>query len=481
MCLFSEADAGGETMRLAATIETIHGEAASVTGSLKADKATPAKDHLDANGIRAQLRATPSGAPAPAGGTAFATILLTNETEDKSVSAELVFDAVDTEIKSITGGTQKDDDGSGAKVVVVPKLLQRQTERITVELQLKDNAAAKGNNRLRVTLRQPGAASASDSTVLSWSVADCPGAYYNELVRIRETSAEAIATLLKSVQAPDRDRPGRWLFPPTASSRPGAACLKSEKYYDRRYRRTFVRCTEYETLGPDIDADILKREAQVLRFASPLVSRRTVDPELSIKRNAGWVSYKIGTDLQGYLTQPKSPAICTGVLEFTGYYRGKLSEVTSRIDMYSSNAEDSLKVARARVALARAAAANSTEGHPGWGAGPIDSSPPEGDASLRQLIAASASLTGDKPLQDSVAAAASDFEALQAMKAFLDGNGAAAFPKDVAAALRPALSAIEAADYIAATAGHYAAIDRHIGGSLASIDKAHADHCGCSR
>ncbi|MGD9867410.1 MAG: hypothetical protein AB7U38_05340 [Hyphomicrobiales bacterium] len=467
-------------LKLAAVVEP-RGEEPAATGSVNPQETPSPKSELQIIGVRAELKATRTGAPAPAGGTAFATILLSNETQARSVEAVIELSAQGPEIRQIIGSADDGGDGSSSRVITVKNIKQKKPERITVELLLKEaeSDSADRANRLRVTLRQPGGGLA-DTTEFTWKVVDCPGAYYGRLTELREASDEAIGELLKSVQKPDKERPGRWLFTPAAST-VSAKCLRSERVHDRRTGRRYNRCVEFEQPDSGPDPEVMKLERDVIRFASPLVSRRTVDPELSVKRNTGWVSYKIGTDLRTYLSQPKSPALCTGVPSFIGYYQRKIGEVTKRIGLFQDKAEEARKVAHARVLMAREAAASSAGGHPGWGGASLSLAAPEPDAGLKQLAMAAAALTGDTALQDGVAASDSTFAALELFKAFFNGKEDAAMPKDISKAVTAALGAIEAADYIAAAAVPYSGIDRHIVGNLDAISRAYGEHCACAQ
>jgi hypothetical protein len=230
-------------------------------------------------------------------------------------------------------------------------------------------------------------------------------------------------------------------------------------------------------------AKLPKSEAKIYRFAAPFVAARAIDRQLSQKQNAGWVTQRVATDLRGYLKQEKNPAICSGALQMADYFLGKLEAVRDRAAAITEMAEKARALAAAKTRDARDAIVADPGGHPGWGAAPLEVKAREGEAGsdrhdVRPLIVAVAALTSDTALVESVRQAGSGFEALKLLHQSLNDAG-----KDLDAAskraIRNALGAIEAAEYLGVIEGHYAAIDDTVAGSLRSIKDAYGRNCLC--
>lgn len=502
--------------------------------SANASLPTTSKTALTAGGLTARLAPVPSTALHSAGSAVFAEIAVRNGSERTARDAALVLEPNGVAVRGLIAApkpaTRKrakrvcrrwvrvwdrrqqrtrrrctryvtvkqrppvatapvlEAAADGRHIATLPALAPGKTEKLLVELRLgQAGARAVGHtdqtNRLKVTLRSPEgeAGPASDSTVLTWRVANCAGAFHAALIKIRDGRGQGIEAALKAAQSADRSRPGRWLFRPktqrTVVRRVCRRWSRSRDFWSGAARR---HCVRYGTVRKTVSraANLPKEERDIYRFASAFVSTRGTDRLMRKDRDGGWVTRKVGLDLRRYLNQEVHPALCTGAVQFTDYYRGKLGGVGERAEQVFDFAQRSQALAASKVANVRAALKSDPGGHPGWGAAPLALTGPEAGRSLHEFVIELAALAGDADLRGRVADSADAFAALRLMDQALR-RGSLGLAKETLGAFRHALGAIEAADYIAAIERKYRLLQHAVDGSISAVRKAHGTHCRC--
>lgn len=460
------------------------------------------KRELRAGSVQARLKA-PGGAPRfAAESRVFAEITLSAVKPAKRADAELILEAEGAEILHVSGlkrprkksrrkqkqETPPETASSQQRAVPVANLRRGKSRKITVELLLKGGGTGlererDSTNRLKITLRAAGGEDdATDSAVLSWSVADCASGFYAELVSIRDRNAEAMGAALKAARSRSAGRPGSWLFaPPAYRSGRKRVCVRWSRRWSSRYKRYRSVCRRYRTVrraAPTV-AGVTADQRAIYRFASPYIRSRAVDRQLSRQQHHGWVSHRVAADLKGYLQQEKHPAICTGAIEFVDYFSERMQEVRERGGQFSAKLAQVGTLVPGLVADAREAVKADPGGHPGWGIAPLHLQGSGAERSPIDLIADLAALAGDAAPLEEIRQADDVFAALKIMKSFERDGGLKPLSKTTRASVRHALSLIEAGDYIGTVHGHYAAIEQSIVGSLTAVRKAHSEHCTC--
>jgi len=466
--------------------------AAAVSPELKPEEeARNTKSELSAGGVHALVEVAEPGLTFSVGGSAFVTLRLANRSKAKSLAAELHLESDLAELAGVTGKSVKSVKSDTGMRASIKGLRKGKPRKVLIEVKLRAGDEASGYegksiNRLKIALKQAGAKddAATDQTVVVWPAADCAADFFNGITAIRDRNSKAISTALKAARTRDKKRPGRWLFQPgvskTVKRRVCARWVKNWKPFQGRYERT---CTRYKTVRRTIStrSGLPKSEAAIYRFAGRFVSSRAIDRQLSVKQNEGWVSQRVATDLRGYLKQAKHPAICTGTPQMMDYFSTKMDAVRKRGKKISDRADEALAMAAEKTRTAREIAAAKTTTDPetdtdGSKPARVEDATPAGLTEMTHQIAA---LTNDSEMAASVQAADTVFDALKVIQKSLKS---ATKEMDAAArkAIRMALSAIEAADYLNVVSGHYKALDETILGSMSSIQKAHQTSCVCS-
>ncbi len=454
------------------------------------EEARNTKNELAAGGVHAMLEVAEPGLTFSVGGSAFVTLRLANRSKAKSLGAELHLESDLAELAAVTGKSVKSVKNDTGMLASIKGLRKGKPRKVLIEVKLRAGDTLSGQdgksiNRLRIALKQAGAKgdAAMDQTVVVWPAADCAADFFNGIMAIRDRNSEAISTALKAARTRDKKRPGRWLFRPgvskTVKRRVCARWVKNWKPFQGKYERT---CTRYKTVRRTIStrSGLPKSEAAIYRFATRFVSSRAIDRQLSVKQNEGWVSQRVATDLRGYLKQAKHPAICTGTPQMMEYFSTKMDAVRIRGKKISDRADEALAMAVEKTRTAHDAVAKaSTTPDTDTGDTTITANEMATASGLKDMTHQIAALTDDSELAASVQAADTVFDALKIMQESLKR---ATKDMDAAArkAIRTALSAIEAADYLSVVSGHYKALDETILGSMSSIQKAHETSCVCS-
>lgn len=464
--------------------------AAAISPELKPEaEARNTKSELSAGGVHALVEVAEPGLTFSVGGSAFVTLRLANRSKSKSLGAELVLESDLAELAFVTGKSVKSVKNDTGMRATVKGLRKGKPRKVLIEVKLRASDVASGGkgksiNRLKIALKQAGAKddAAMDQTVVVWPAADCAADFFNGITAIRDRNSKAISTALKAARTRDKTRPGRWLFQPgvskTVKRRVCARWVKNWKPFQGKYERS---CTRYKTVRRTIStrSNLPKSEAAIFRFATRFVSSRAIDRQLSVKQNEGWVSQRVATDLRGYLKQAKHPAICTGTPQMMDYFSTKMDAVRKRGKKISDRAEEALAMAVEKTQAAREVAKSDPEATPDTGAATLTSENATTLAGLKDLTSQIAALTNNTELVTSVQETDTVFDALRVIQKSLKS---AMKDSDAAAkkAVRRALSAIEAADYLSVVSGHYKALDETILGSMSSIQKAHKNNCVCS-
>jgi len=459
------------------------------------------KTELSAGTLRATLTAAKPGALFGAGSSVFTDITVSNESDSADAQADLMLEAEAGEIAGVTGKNLATVENGAVRMVRIGDLAKGEAQTIVVELKVTDapQIGERGESRMNVTLRQPtdpkyetkvitnttkksycrayatsrswnrsrrrcvrwsrrnvtrkkeirvpvietaaAIEGPSDETILRWPVSNCAQAYYGAITKVREANSDAMGAALKRARSRDRSRPGGWLFRP---------------------------------------ADENSATRKLNRMARVFVRSRGIDPEMSSQRNYGWVSQKVATDLRGYLKQDAHPAICTGAIGFVGFFDGRMKDFWQRAERFSKAANDARAIAVEKVAKASdivSATPQSSETSAEIVSSTNTAAPQK--PQLQALISRLAALTDDGALKDDVAQSPSPYATLKVMSAWLKKKKDPPLAKDQTAALRRALGAIEAAEYLGLVAGQYQDLRNTIEGSIVAIRDAHGAHCRC--
>ncbi len=490
----------GMSPKLAMNIETGKGQNAQSGDPLSGDSLqgpdaktgsiiSAPKAELVAGGIRAKLKLVGAGARFSAGSPAFAEITLTNISGAKQAGAEVVLETRLAKILDVSGPKVKVGNAGGQQIASVAGLRKGKPRKVTIELQLRGKDTGQSpqsdvTNSLKITLRPSGDSELSDSTVVTWPVSDCAGAFYSRIVSIRERNSDRMGKALKTAWRGSGRRPGRWLFrPPASASSSKRVCARWVKRWDYQRGRYRSRCTRYRTVRNQrvTGVKVTKEERAIFRFASKYVRTRAKDPQLSSRQHYGWVSQKVATDLRGYLKQNQHPAICSGAVEFADYFTDRMDEITKRAEVFAENSKKAHNLAAVKTAEVRELVKAEPGGHPGWGTAPLSMTFAGADRTLHQLIADLADLIGNDLLLADTEQANDAYAALKKMSGFASKGGLKPLAAETRKAILHALSLIEAADYIGAVHHHYSELDQSIVGSLTAMKKAHSEHCTCDR
>ena len=453
--------------------------------------ARPEHHELSADGLNGTITVLRTGHPFPVGGSAFAQIKVSGKAKRKGTDAELVFRAETADILKISGGKVEVREDGAERVARLKKLRKGKPRTVIVELKLQDPATStQGNleNRLHVTLRAPGGS--GETTTIDWPVTNCAGAFYSEIVKVREGLGSGISEKLKAVKSRDKSRPGRWLFPPRLKrARTTRKCVRRARRWSYQRGRYVSRCVRYRyrKIEPVVVANAapVEYERSVFNFAGSFVRSRTMDSALDRRRDTGWATHRVSQNLKGFLQQESTPAICTGAIQFFNYFDDRMTGVVKRTEKFEDMDDKAQRLAALRtdeaIAAAEAAAAEKAEpgGHPGWGATPLDLPQTQEKAGLKQQLQNLAQVTGDAQLSQNVADADNVYSALKLMSAYYKSDAGKTLPKPTRAGLYRALSAIEAADYIRTVAGRYGALHQALIGSMKTLRQAHGQSCKC--
>jgi len=414
----------------------------------------------------------------PVGGSVFARIELKNTGKSRAAAAELRLEAETAEILGVTGPKIDVSGGQKSRTVKAAKIAKGKTSVLFVELALRESALP-NRNALKITLQSP--VPAGESARFEWDVIDCAGGFYSEITKVRHGSGSGIEQALQASRKRDKARPGHWLFSPRiASSARRGKCLKSVRRWSKRRGRHIYVCTKFEDVASDASPSPVPYEGRVYRFASGLVSARATDRELAPTRDSGWATKRVAQNLKGFLKQDKHPAICNGPLKAFDYYDARLAGFLKRAETYDDMAAKSYALALLRSVEAIEASRSEPGGHPGWGAAPLFAASGNSEISLRQMIETIAKIPDDAAIGETVSTASSVLDGLKALSQFMKSESAKSITNVTRSAMRNALGAIEAADYVTTVAGQYSDLRHALAGSMTSLREAHASRCTCN-
>ena len=448
----------------------------AATAALPPQQSKPEHRDIKAGPVTGRITVLRSTTPFPAGGSAFATVEVGAEGKAKLAGTEIVFEADMAEIRNVTGAVAVDGTGRSriARIETAPK---GGKVSLLVELALAGDTSP-GTSTLNVTLKSPDGG--HDVTRVAWPVIDCAGGFYDDIVKVRNGSGSRIEEAVEASQERDKRRAGRWLFRPQAvSTARRGKCLKSVKRWSRRHGRSVYVCTQFEETAAGQGPSSVPYERKVYAFASRLVSSRARDHELSPRRDSGWAIKRVSGNLDGFLKQPPHPAICNGPIAVFDYFDERMAGFMKRADTYDDMAEKSHALALLRTVEAVDILRSRTDGHPGWGNAPLLPDRTDGEIPLKVMADRLARATGDMTLGDEVAGTGNAYSAIEVFAGFMKNDTAKSLDKESRVSLNRALGALEAADYIAAVAGHYKDLRHALAGSMTTLRKAHGDKCTC--
>ncbi len=261
--------------------------------------------------VRGELIVPPQDGPIAAGSSVFAQIKLSTLAEGRQhISADLLIEAEHGEIGAVTGATgEVQDDGQLVRATIDG--LRKGRDRI-LQVEVKLPRARSGRTGLKVTLSSNDPARAytlasfeEASAEIVWYAKDCAGSYASALRQIRDNAQWRPMERWREASMADASLPRSWLFT-TKDSRPNAGFA------------------EPQTTG----SSSTRNERQIFSEADKLVRARK-DPALDREGTLGWTLGKLADDLESYLSQPGSPAICTGVAGLLNYYQSRLDGLKS--------------------------------------------------------------------------------------------------------------------------------------------------------
>jgi hypothetical protein len=439
---------------------------------------------LGTEGVSAKVTVLRTGRPFPAGGSAFTQIKLRNTSKAKLIGAELVLEAENAAVQDVSGAQVTVSEDGTTRIAKIEKIAKGKPRTLIIELTLKESEPDAGLNKsrsnLKITLRQPGGT--GETTTLGWSVANCAGGFYSEIVKVREGSGAGLNEAIKAARTKDKTRPGRWLFPPRfKSTKATRKCVHRTKRWNKRRGRYVYRCTKYEAVEPIIVGKTtpVKSERSVYNFASRYVSARAYDRELTQTRDSGWATNRVSQNLKGFLKQKNHPALCTGVISFFDYFDDRIAGFAKRADKFDDMAGKSFSLAQIRTTEAVEAVKVETVGHPGWGSAPLDLPQAKKEEALKNRVVSLTQLINNPELNQQVKEAKNAFSALRTMSDFFKSEAGKSLSPPTRSIVYRALSAIEAADYIGTVTRHYTDLRHALMGSMSTIRQAHASKCSC--
>ena len=432
---------------------------------------TASKSDLVAGGVHATVTPSQPGSTLSVGSSTFATVEITDTGGAKMI--EVRADADGGEIRAIVGKSIKAMSAPGGLVARIPVAKGVQPSAV-VELYLKDGSKGpdgKLRNRMRITVSAVGGA--SDSSVLSWPLANCSGNYYSELQRILGDRRAQLTGTLSELTGTSPALPAKWLFSPGAGS-PQIDC-RSKK------ARNKPECATPAATTGAAPAEMSERE--VISAASEFLRTKGALAAFGSRHGAlHQVSYNMLNGLKIYMEQVPHPALCTGVEDMFAYYVKNTPTLRATIDKAHKTARAAAQIAAQRVAdLAHPSAS-----------GAASQQASNGTAVVASNVAAPADIEGLTGLVKAVAKAilspsdASAFDgdndprtALDRMRTLLDGGAASSKPDAEKAAAVSALGMIEAAIYLRLADGKYSHLEDGVFGTMSAISDAHKKACVC--
>lgn len=477
---------------------------------------------LRAGGLEVSIHLSTPGARLAAGSSAFAEVKIRRTKGSRAKEAALLLSSEGGSVSVVEakGLTKKDTpDGLSLKV----ELDRSGTREVLVEMKLAGGkvgaAGASGatptRSALAVTL-VPSGGEASDSTRLSWELANCAGDYHAALSGLMKDRETLLTGSVKGAAAPDEALTGKWLFPPkglgktTTATRKRSGRKTAARKVCRRYATSIdaftgdsiKRCIGWRIVrpaaGPADDAEveetasitpaavvpgfeITSADKGVYSLASDLVRSRTAAASFARKGKLEWISNRILTDLRLYFKQEPHPALCSGTDIMLEYMTGNAKQLRLGISEMAERRKSARGLAERSLAeLWRVTTeASARRRGPAWAVAKPAFASPAGSSLTEMVHQIARQLLGSDRARP-VLAQVSTMPALQVFRDAVDTGALDAMPESERTAVWRALSSIEAAFYVEATADRYARIDDAIFGSIEMVRKAHAKSCVCA-
>jgi hypothetical protein len=337
--------------------------------------------------------------PLPSGGTVSVRVIVQNTGTSALARIQLRATVDGLKAENPTGWRI---DGSGFSAVIARLAAGDRIER-NFSARVDPPPPAPGTARIAVEARSEGGTANAEARI---PVADCAGAYRSRLAPIRAEQIAAVRKLAEDIRKAEPGLPRGRIFPATGA-------------------RT----------GPLANAE---------RLAAQFAATAGADTELA-KEGMRWLVLRWTAELGNYVTQDKSPGLCTGVSELLSIYRNSIAPLTRRLEAISAGAITALAAAR-------------------------EATKAEDDdlARMARRIAGKAGLEG---IEDN----ASVFAILAKTRNFLAGKD-----KKLEADDARALSLTETATWLAAAGKRADGLGMAFSGTLAAIAAAHKDTCVCA-
>jgi hypothetical protein len=421
----------------------------------------------------------------------------------KTAILELSGDGIDVSVADAKGLTQTAKDGKVS--LAVP--LNGRKRSLAVELRLDrpqsvDTTAQSFVSQLHVRIRGEQQNAQVAETVLSFPLTDCATAYHRALGGIYAERQTVFDGAVKAASVEQDGLPGSWLFPPRKLSKselqPRLAILPparrecrwsvetvsfSTRVRERnckKWQLTEIVATPLGPFTPEVDeAEAQRINARAGRIIQSRLAARDFGPSGKLE----WISRRLLIDLKAYLKQKPHPALCSGVDVMTSYFID--NAVTLQKELAAS--AEALEVAR-RIAGIRldalAVALGKAPNEPAETVSislvtPARAAPPAemdgaalvGEAGRMLLTAAG---------RVALSAQGDAMAKLLAFRESLGGDLGLDQPEASRLLVIDALTAVEAAVYLEASAARYAQVGEAIFGSIAAIEKAHGEACTCA-
>lgn len=469
---------------------------------------------ITVGGIRVNLTAKDAGQIKRPGAVSGMQLSIRNDGDEKQAHTALLLEPLGVKILSVRRagkGRQATITKDGEnRLVTLAGLAPGKVARLNIKVKLVPGKAKHPTvaKILNVRLLDENGDASGEPARLGWYVKNCSGSFYATLAEIRAGPVSRLSADISRAAKPLGSKPGRWVFRPS----------RSELGIRRRKKR---RKQQAAKTGQQESAGESGPEATpVFRLANTFVKSRGADYALAKTGKLGWVTRRVSADLRNYTGQPSNPAICSGAIFMMDYFSGKLRGLERRMTMIQSRSADAFTIAGVRFQAARKAVEAATGRDPGG------YDVPDGISGMRAMMAALAELADDDILAEKVRGSSDDLAALGLMRALfaprvakpepkekpITVNGvsvtaqataetaaednADSAPENTAAipapvsrprvlsepelkALRGALSAIEAALYLADVRKNHDAVGSGIFGSIQTIREAHARSCNC--
>ena len=225
----------------------------------------------------------------------------------------------------------------------LPSISRYKPITLLIELKLQPDTVRTEQNifspyselAIKLLPRKKQRASGSDSAKLIWHLNNCSQNYHKSLTSIGGEVIPLMKANLKRASKKTNRFNSRWLFKPTYKYTYKTVirkkCRRYRKIWDREAHKVRYKCKSYKRVKKRIrSSSNNSSENKLYRAANEFISTRARQSILSRNGSHYWVLNKIKNDFNLYFTQKHNPSICTGALQFTDYYNGKLNGIRKK-------------------------------------------------------------------------------------------------------------------------------------------------------